>query len=133
MIETYIDSGVLIEAYRATGQVALLADAVLKDPNRTFITSEFVRLETLPKPTYHRRQDEVAFYNLYFSMARLVAISEQVLQIAMLRAETFGLNGMDALHIAVAEMGAAAEFVTTERATSPLLRVNTIRVVNLHP
>lgn len=133
MIETYIDSGVVIEAYRVVGPVGSLADAVLNDPNRTFITSEFVRLEILPKPAYHRRQDEVAYCNRYFARARFVGITDVLIQHAMLRAEMFGLNGMDALHIAAAEIGGAAEFVTTERATSPLLRVNTIRVVNLHP
>lgn len=133
MIDTYIDSGVLIEAYRVAGPSGPAAAAILGDPNRIFVTSEVVHLETLPKPTYYHRADEVAFYLGYFAAARLVTISTRLIQLAMQQAEKFGLNGMDALHIAAAEIGGAVKFVTTERATSPLLRVDTVRVVSLHP
>lgn len=134
MIRTYLDSSVLIEAQRASGPLAGHALAVLNDPNRTFVTSEFVRLEVLPKPTYYRRFAEVAFYNAYFAVAtRSVAITRPLVGLAMQRAETFGLSAIDALHIAAAETAHADELVTAEKPTSPLMRVLTIRVVSLHP
>lgn len=134
MIKTYVDSSVLIEAYRTGGALAVAALAVLYDPNRTFVTSEFVRLEVLPKPTYYRRANEVAFYDRFFRAAtRSVAITRSLVGLAQQRAETFGLSAVDALHVAAAETAAADELVTAERPTSPLLRVTTIRIVSLHP
>lgn len=134
MITTYVDTGVLIEGYRATSPLAGPALAILNDPNREFVTSEFVRLETLPKPIYYQRLIEVAFYSAFFAAAhRVVGITRRLVRLAQQRAETFGLSAVDALHIAAAEIGDAEEFVTTERATSPLLRVTTIHVVSVHP
>lgn len=134
MIRTYVDSGVLIEAFRASGPLAVPALAILNDPNRTFVTSEFVRLEVLPKPTYYRRTYEVAFYVRFFQGAtRSVAITRSLVGLALQRAETFGLSAVDALHVAAAETAHADELVTSERATSPLLRVSTTRVVSIRP
>jgi len=52
--KTFLDSGVLISAHR--GEPAIrkraLALPLLDDPERTFVTSDFVRLEILPKATY---------------------------------------------------------------------------------
>lgn len=134
MIRTYLDSSVLIEAQRASGPLAGPALAVLNDPNRRFVTSEFVRLEVLPKPTYFRRAAEITFYNEYFAAAtRSVAITRALVGPAQQRAEMFGLGAVDALHVAAAETAHADELITAEKPTSPLLRVTTIRVVSLHP
>lgn len=134
MITTYVDSGVLIEAYRATGSLAAPALAILNDPNRTFVTSEFVRLEVLPKPTYYHRLAEVAFYNAFFAAAHPPAsITRRLLRLAMRRAEEFGLSAVDALHVAAAEKTGAAVLVTAERRTSPLSRVTSISVLSIHP
>lgn len=54
MTRTYIDSSVLIAAARATDALAVSALAYLDDPQRSFVSSEFVRLEVLPKPVYLR-------------------------------------------------------------------------------
>jgi hypothetical protein len=52
LIRTFIDAGVLISA--AIGRDALFARAwdILDDPERVFLTSEFVRLEVFPKAIY---------------------------------------------------------------------------------
>lgn len=134
MIRTYIDSGVLIEAYRGASAIAAPALAILSDTNREFATSEFVRLEVLPKPTFQRRLIEIAFYNAFFAMATQSApITRTLVRLAMRRAEEFGLSAVDALHIAAAEATGAVELVTAERPTSPLSRVTSIRVVSIHP
>lgn len=134
MIRTYVDSSVLIEAYRGTDPLAVPALAVLYDPSRTFLTSDFVRLEVLPKPTYYRRTNEVAFYARFFrAAARSVAITRSLVSLALQRAETFGLSAVDALHVAAAETVRADELVTSEKPTSPLMRVTAIRIVSLHP
>ena len=46
---TYLDSGVLINAFRGVNEVSLKATEILDDSTRLFATSVFVQLETLPK------------------------------------------------------------------------------------
>lgn len=70
MTRTFIDSGLLIAAARGTDEVAAKAMEILDDPHRVFMTSDFVRLEVLPKATYHKNNDEVAFYEAFFDAAR---------------------------------------------------------------
>lgn len=134
MIRTYVDSGVLIEAYRGSGTLSVSAVAILSDPSREFITSVFVQLEVLPKPTFEHRLMEVVFYNTYFSLVvEMAPINEALIQLALQRAEQFGLSAIDALHVAAAETAGADEMVTAERPTSRLSRVTSIRVTSLCP
>ena len=58
MVITFIDAGVLIAAARGRTEVSAQAMAVLDDPDRTFASSEFVRLEVLPKALFNRNVDE---------------------------------------------------------------------------
>lgn len=67
MIRTYVDSGVLIDAYRSSATLARSALALLGDPNREFVSCDVVNLEFLPKPTYYNRTAEVAFYQTFFA------------------------------------------------------------------
>ena len=43
---SYIDSGVLINAFRGDSQVSLQALLILDEPDRQFASSPFVQLET---------------------------------------------------------------------------------------
>lgn len=134
MTLTYLDASVLIAAARASGLLYTAATALLGDSRRQFVASDFVRLETLPKPTYFGRTAEIHLFMAYFAAVRVwVPISPALVQLAIQRAETFGLNGMDDLHIAAAELGGAEEFITAERATKPFFRVTTLRIVSIHP
>lgn len=93
-----------------------------------------MQLEVLPKVTFYNRTAEAAFYNLYFqAVQRWAAADATLMQLALRRGAEFGLNGMDALHIAATEAVGADEFVTIERTSSPLFRVTNVRVVSLHP
>jgi hypothetical protein len=38
------------------------------DPQRTYLTSPFVRLETVPKAHYTGRAEDLAFYGSFFKM-----------------------------------------------------------------
>jgi hypothetical protein len=58
---SYIDSGVLISAFRGESQVGLRAMLILDEPDRQFGSSPFVQLETLPKSIYQRQSDEQNF------------------------------------------------------------------------
>jgi hypothetical protein len=61
-MRTFVDAGVLLLGSRGNADLSARALAVLADPRRVFVASPFLELEVLPKPSYFRRTDEVAFY-----------------------------------------------------------------------
>ncbi|MGB6294708.1 MAG: hypothetical protein WBF90_00830 [Rivularia sp. (in: cyanobacteria)] len=62
MILTFIDSGVLLSATDGVGRIAEKALEVLEDSNRQFASSQFVKLEVIPKAIYHKQAEEVQLY-----------------------------------------------------------------------
>jgi predicted nucleic acid-binding protein len=126
---TFLDAGVLIAAARGTGVIAVRAHAILDDPERVFVTSDYIRMEVLPKALYHRQRQEVLLYERFFSRAvQIVPPAASLMGQAYTEACTFGLAALDAFHIAAAKFSGAEEFITTERATTPLFRVTGIVV-----
>jgi predicted nucleic acid-binding protein len=131
---TYIDSGVLIFAARATTPAAALAAAFLGDPRREYVTSDYVRLEVLPKATFYGRKAEIDFYNFFFSTTtRSLPTSEALLRCALEEGCRTGIHGVDALHIACAVFAGAEEFITSEKADRPIHRTKLVRVVSIFP
>jgi len=107
---------------------------ILDDPQRIFITSDFVRLEVMPKAVYHKNDDEVEFYEVFFQEARrTISGSKDLVLRAHEDACTFGLAAVDALHVAAARKGGADELITTEKESKPLFRVHGIRVTTIRP
>ena len=132
MIRTFLDAGVLIAATRMTGAMGVKALALFNEADRGFVTSDFVRLEVLPKAIYYKRQAEVAFYERFFARAaHIVQYSEPLMRQAYAEACTAGLAALDAFHIVAARAGGATEFITTERSTSPLFRVSGLTITTL--
>ncbi len=130
--KTYIDSGVLINAFRGTTEVSLKATQILDDPIREFASSPFVKLEALPKAIYHKQQEETEFYEVFFAATNHWAYDlEQIFKTADHIARTYGLAGMDALHVAAALSIGVDELVTTERTTKPMHRVTEVRIVSI--
>jgi predicted nucleic acid-binding protein len=123
LTRTFLDAGILIAAVRGQAEEAARALALLDDPERRFLASNFLRLEVLPKALYYQRPAEVALYERFFAQARLIAVSAALVRQAYTEACTFGLSALDALHVTVAKAGGAEEFITTERPTTPLFRV----------
>lgn len=128
----YIDSGVLINAFRGVNEVSIKATQVLDDSTRCFATSIFVQLETLPKATYNRQIAEVEFYETFFEAVTVWAKNlNAIIKIAEHLAKVYGLAAMDALHVAAAISINADEFVTTEKVTKPMHRVTEIQVTSI--
>ena len=99
---------------------------------RKFASSPFVQLETLPKAIYNKQQEEVEFYETFFAAVTYWATDlEQILKTAAHIARTYGLAGMDALHVAAALSIGVDEFVTTERTTKPMHRVTEVQIVSI--
>ena len=68
-IRTFLDSGVLIAAYKGSPSIEASAINILDDPDRIFLSSPFVRHDVSPKALYNRQQDEYRFYQKYFRQA----------------------------------------------------------------
>jgi predicted nucleic acid-binding protein len=130
---TYLDSGVLLAAWRGTPDVSAKALAVLGDPNRLFVISDFVLLETLPKAVFHKNQDEVSFMELIFENAQLVPLTTILIGKAMDVACKHNINALDALHISAAIVAQVDDFVTTEKDTKPMFAVQELQITSLHP
>jgi len=131
---TFLDAGVLIAAVRGNGIIAQRAFEILNDPNRIFASSAFVSLEVLPKASFFKRRDEVAFYETYFGgVQRWAPPGADLLEKAFSLGCERGLSALDALHGAAALSVGATELVTTERSNSPLHRLSSIKVTTIHP
>lgn len=133
MIRTFVDSGVLIYATRAEEPLAQKALDVLKDPERVFASSIFVKLEILPKAIYNSQTDEIEFYEEFFrSVVYWATDIERVIQNAYHQSSQFGLGAMDALHVAAAVSVGATEFVTNEKPNKSIHRTQSIQVISIH-
>jgi hypothetical protein len=73
---TSIDVGVLIAAARSATRLSDKALAVLDDPTREFVASEYLRLEVLPKAYFHRSTVELALYEEFISSAITIVAFE---------------------------------------------------------
>ena len=123
MIRTFLDAGVLIAAFRSRNAASTPALTLLDDPERIFVTTDYVRLEVLPKPLYFRRQTEAEFYEAFFAAAEFVEVSQSLVLEAFEEARQAGLAAMDALHVAAAKRAGVEEFITVERPTKPVFRI----------
>lgn len=134
MKRTYVDSGVLIAAAIGAPAVSAAGWEILDDPERKFVSSDFVRLEVSPKAIYHRQEAEAAFYTAFFeSVSIWVPVSPSLTVLAYDLACRFGLSALDALHVAAARVSDCDELVTAEKPGKPIHRVEGVRVVSIHP
>ena len=131
-LRTYVDTGVLIAAFQGTHSLSAKALAIVDDEEREFIVSDFLRLETLPKPAFHNRKDEVEFMETFFGGAvSEVDVSPRLTASAISLAAALDIAPMDSLHVAAAICGGASEFVTTEKPRKPMFRVSGIKVTTI--
>jgi predicted nucleic acid-binding protein len=130
----FVDTGVLIAAARGTDEAAQRAMQILDDPDSSFASSIFVRLEALPKPLYHKKRDEIAFYEAFFeAVSAWAEPGSELTQNAYDEAARVGLSAMDALHVSAAAAVGADALVTTEKLTNPIHRATLVRVQTIAP
>lgn len=132
-IKTFLDTGVLILAWRGDTARKMRALTLLNDQHRKFVCSPFVRLELVPKSVYYRNQQEQEFYHDYFQLVDewvedFAAMYSEATQVG----EKYGLAALDALHIAAAGIAQCEEFITAERPTSPFSRVQGIKITTIY-
>jgi predicted nucleic acid-binding protein len=135
MPRSFPDSGVLIDAARAARpERAQAALYYLDDPQRTYLTSPLVRLETVRKARYTRRTEELDFYETFFRDPGVEWCRDwdRMETVAEAEARRHGLGALDALHLAAAHLLGADELVTTEGLHKPVHRSRLVRVVYLY-
>ena len=133
MKRTYLDTSVLIAAFRGEGDVAVRAIEVIDDPERQLVVSDYLRLEVLPKPTFLGRQEEVRFMQAVLEAAQEdIPSTREVTDSAVRLASQYDMTPIDALHVGTALTAAVDELVTLEKATKPMCRVKELKVVSLH-
>jgi predicted nucleic acid-binding protein len=129
LTRTFLDAGVLIAAGRGNDPLSKKALEIIKDRERVFVSSPFVRLEILPKALFHQRKSEVVVYRSYFDLVRIwVNPNPGLLEEAEDVASRFGLSALDALHVTSSIIADADELVTTEGLSRPIHRVSGLAV-----
>ncbi len=133
MRRTYIDSSVLIAAFRGTDDLSRRAMQALEDPDRGLVISDYVKLEVIPKPTYYGSQSEVEFMQAVFDhVVENVPASSEVTSKALEMASKYDMTPMDALHIGAALVSGVDEVLTVEKPTKPICRPTEVKVTSLH-
>ena len=133
MIRTYIDSGVLIAAARGSEKLGRRALAVISDSRtRQFVSSDYVKSETIPKPTFFGRHEELRFYEQFFSTVDTwIQFDNAHLVSAFDEACATGLAWVDAIHVVVAQLSGCEEIITSEKQTSAIHRTRRVRIVSI--
>ena len=122
----------LIAAARGGGKLGERALEVLRESAREFVSSDYVKMEVLPKPIYLRREAEIHFYNTFFSRVSIwLNFDTKHLEAAFEEACRAGLQSYDAIHVTVAAIGGCDELITTEKPTSAIHRTSLIRIVSI--
>jgi predicted nucleic acid-binding protein len=130
-LKTFLDSGVLLTAWR--GKEAEAALAIMDDAQRQFYTSQLVKLDLLPKPAFFKQEAEMEFYETHFDAVKgEEPLSKELGRAADALARRYGIAAVDALHVAAAIRQGAEEFITTEKPGKPIFRVKEISVISLH-
>lgn len=135
MKRTYLDASVLIAAFQGKDAIAERAMAVLDDPERAVVVSDYLRLEVLPKPTFHERRVEIEFMQSVFDGAsEHIASSPELTDRAVSLASQYDLSPIDALHVGAAAVAGVDEFVTAEKPTKPLckIKISGIQVTSIY-
>jgi predicted nucleic acid-binding protein len=128
MKRTYVDSGVLTRAARGVESLSASAIALLCDPGREFVCSEFVRLELLARSA----PAETQFYETYFRQVAIWASMEPHLwTTAVSESRATGLAPLDALHVVLAATTGCDELVTTQASDAAIYKTKRVTVVGL--
>ena len=128
---TFLDSGVLITAYKGSPSIEEPAGLILADPDRIFLSSPFVRHEVSPKALFNKQVIEYRFYQGYFRRWLFCDDLKAILNCALKESARSGIGPMDSLHIAAAHLLDADEFITTERPGKSIYRTLLVKVVYL--
>lgn len=123
----------LIAAARGQGRLGQRAlDLISDTASHEFVCSEYVRMETVPKPTYFGNTLEIEFYEEFFSRVSMWLPFDKVhLEEAFREACKSGLSSFDAIHVVLASLTACDELVTSEKPVTAIHRTKRVRIVSI--
>lgn len=129
---TFVDADVLITAFQGKDEIWQKAIEVLDDPEREFVVSDYLKLEVIPKPTFHGFHEEVQFMQTFIDNASIqVGATPSITAQAITLACRYDLTPLDALHAGTAIESNADMLITLERPTSPLCQIKEVKIVSL--
>ncbi len=129
---TFVDSGVLIAAFRGNERDSIAAFRILGDLQREFVSSIFVRMEVSPKAVFYKNNREIEFYEAFFESVRYWCVfTNELLQQALEEASRCGMGALDALHVVAASDCGADELVTVESTSKPIHRTSLCKVISV--
>ena len=131
MKKTFLDSGVLLKAWRSKDAEAALS--IMADGGREFFTSQMVKLELLPKAQFFRKAGEREFYDAHFERVKSEEpLSRELGNEALQIGKKYGLAAADALNVAAAIRQGVQEFITVELPGKPMFRVPGMLFTSIH-
>src|SRR5579862_4614433 len=104
----FLDADVLIAAFQGEPGIRDCAQAFLSESRFNFVYSPLLRMEVMIQPVYHRRTDEISFYNTYFQSASCWGQLDRMFEIGSQDAMKHGISVFDALHVATAHLSGCA-------------------------
>ncbi len=104
----------------------------MKDPDRIFLSSPFIRHEISPKALFNKQEGEYRFYQEYFKRCVMVGDLKLILRLASKESARSGVGAMDSLHLAAAHLLRADEFLTTEKPNRSIYRSSLVKIVYLY-
>src|ERR1035438_2682384 len=131
MRRTYLDAGVLIEAAAGRGAAAGVAQKLLNDPDRAFLSCPYLDFELLPQAILNHKTLQKEFLETYLAATERIEDLDAIFQAAFRESSRSPVSGIDALHIAAAHLVDADEFITTEKAGKPIYRNRLVPVICL--
>ncbi len=127
----YVDTSVLFCAHRGEASLAERALAELMRTDCDYVSSIFVELEALPLAEFHKRFDEIAAYRRFLSRTIRPRLSlPQIMAHARYVGVRDGLAGIDACHLAFAELAGCESIVSVD---GDFDRSSIVRPVVLRP
>lgn len=131
--QVYIDANVWIEAVQGDNDSSSKALALLDSEDIQAVISDYIVLETLPKPQFHRRHEQVELFQQLFSGAeKLTPDPTALMELAIRLAGLHDLSPMDALHSSCALLGGVDEFITLEKPGKPFFRIPELRARSIY-
>jgi predicted nucleic acid-binding protein len=133
MPRTYLDTGVLISAFKGTESTSEAAMAIIADEERTFVVSDVLALECVAEPRRMRFEEQAQFCESFIAENERVPVTDAATHWAIGIYSRHSIQLVDLLHMAVAVHAGAEEFVTTEASTKPFFTIGApLNVVSIH-
>lgn len=121
--KTYLDTGVLISAYRGDEDTSSRAMSIIADEERTFVVSDILALECISPPAREGHQGQVDFCQEFFARSEHASVGDAITRWAVDVLSRHCISPMDLLHVAIAVESKVDDFVTTEATTKPFFTI----------